>query len=112
MWEVQGVSILYSYSYKLTINPSHYQSTGDDNGTKKSMVPPVATVTKTPVPKTDGPSLADIQAKLKGSNDERDDEGDGETLTSLQQEEEVSISGSSARIKKIRGKGVWGLKYH
>ena len=72
--------------------------TGDDNGTKKSMVPPVATVTKTPVPKTDGPSLADIQAKLKGSNDERDDEGDGETLTSLEQEEEVSISGSSARM--------------
>ena len=62
------------------------------------MVPPVAAVTKTPVPKTDGPSLADIQAKLKGSNDERDDEGDGETLTSLQQEEEVSISGSSARM--------------
>lgn len=58
------------------------------------MVPPVATVTKTPVPKSQ--DLVDIQAKLKASNDE--DAGDGETLTSLQQEEEVSISGSNARM--------------
>uniref|UniRef100_A0A1X7SE28 Uncharacterized protein n=1 Tax=Amphimedon queenslandica TaxID=400682 RepID=A0A1X7SE28_AMPQE len=57
---------------------------GDDNGNKKSMVPPVAIVTKTPAPKTEAPSLAELQAKLKGSNDEREEEGDGETLTSLQ----------------------------
>lgn len=69
-----------------------YLLIGDD--TSKGVVPPVATVTKTPVPKSQ--DLVDIQAKLKASNDE--DAGDGETLTSLQQEEEVSISGSNARM--------------
>lgn len=65
------------------------------------MVPPVATVTKTPVSQVQ-PSLADIQAKLKASNDEKVPEQvvapPVDVLTTLQQEEEVSISGSNARL--------------
>lgn len=59
------------------------------------MAPVPQTVSKKP--KSEGqPSLAEIQAKLKAANDEK---GPAMSeVTTLQQEEEVSISGSNARL--------------
>ena len=46
--------------------------------------------------KSESSSLADIQAKLHQANEEKG--ASGNDMTTLQQEEEVSISGSNARL--------------
>ena len=62
----------------------------------QTVVPVMNTSTKTNSKATqDKSSLAEIQAKLQQSNEEK---GFGNEITTLQQEEEVSISGSNARL--------------
>ena len=62
----------------------------------QTVVPVKNTSTKTSSkPTQDKSSLAEIQAKLQQSNEEK---GFGNEITTLQQEEEVSISGSNARL--------------
>ena len=62
----------------------------------QTVVPVKNTSTKTSSKATpDKSSLAEIQAKLQQSNEEK---GFGNEITTLQQEEEVSISGSNARL--------------
>ena len=62
----------------------------------QTVVPVKNTATKTSSkPTQDKSSLAEIQAKLQQSNEEK---GFGNEITTLQQEEEVSISGRNARL--------------
>ncbi len=61
----------------------------------KPAVPKTVTSSKSKESKKDS-SLADIQAKLHQANEQKDVSGN--EMTTLQQEEEVSISGSNARL--------------
>ena len=72
-------------------------SLAPENGSKKETVVAPVPQTVSKKPKSEGqPSLAEIQAKLKAANDEK---GPAMSeVTTLQQEEEVSISGSNARL--------------
>ena len=70
----------------------YFQSLGQQI---KPVVPKTATANKSKESKKDA-SLADIQAKLHQANEQKDVSGN--EMTTLQQEEEVSISGSNARL--------------